>query len=494
MNAYTDPGMRSTTFGAWMNTEWETCQATSEQCLLDFTDPENPRAFSEPRRCGQGSVPQYYERYQIDVSGPADVQAALRFSKSTGVPLSIKNTGHDYGGRSSGHSTLSLWVSYSPAFVPFGCEARQAVPGVTFGAGVNQGTLYAFADAHNITLPGGGEMSVGAAGGYLQRLAFSNAYGLAVDRVLEFKVVVPTGAYLTANTCQNSDLFFALRGGGGGTFGVVLEVTMRALPQAPFPTVFVSLNATDSIQRKWLDYAAANALKFAQTGWGGYITPRTTMILVNPLLNLSQAASEMEELRSFVTEELGATFSLTLQPTFLSFFNEFLLTTGVPVGLPFATTSRLIPAENFKTDARRRELVDRLIVVLDNAQLPLIFVVAPFFFQDDGGTSINPAWRRSIWHVTASTFWNFDTSVEAKRAIYANFSAHMDLLRDITPGSGAYFNEADVHEPNPQQSFWGENYERLVSIKRKYDPDHLLDCWQCVDTAGPRSERFACYI
>ena len=52
---------------------------------------------------------------------------------------------------------------------------------------------------------------------------------------LEFKVVIPSGAYLTANACQNSDLFFALRGGGGGTFGVVMEVTMRALPQLSFP-------------------------------------------------------------------------------------------------------------------------------------------------------------------------------------------------------------------------------------------------------------------
>lgn len=55
--------------------------------------------------------------------------------------------------------------------------------------------------------------------------------GLAVDRVLEFKIVTPDGVLRTVNQCQNQDLFFALRGGGGGTFGVVLESTFIASPR-----------------------------------------------------------------------------------------------------------------------------------------------------------------------------------------------------------------------------------------------------------------------
>ena len=53
-------------------------------------------------------------------------------------------------------------------------------------------------------------------------------YGLAVDNVLEFDVVIANGTLLTANTCTNSDLFWALRGGGGGTFGVVTRVVHKA--------------------------------------------------------------------------------------------------------------------------------------------------------------------------------------------------------------------------------------------------------------------------
>ena len=47
---------------------------------------------------------------------------------------------------------------------------------------------------------------------------------------LEFEVVTPMGDHLFANACQNTDLFFALRGGGGGTFGVVLSITTKVLP------------------------------------------------------------------------------------------------------------------------------------------------------------------------------------------------------------------------------------------------------------------------
>lgn len=59
----------------------------------------------------------------------------------------------------------------------------------------------------------------------------SPVYGLGVDRVLQYKIVTPDGQLRTANECQNSDLFWALRGGGGGTFGVVLEATHKAEKQ-----------------------------------------------------------------------------------------------------------------------------------------------------------------------------------------------------------------------------------------------------------------------
>lgn len=99
---------RSDNFGSYEITQWETCQSTGDECLLDWTSPSNSAAFSPPRRCLQGSVPNYYvwtcsflpccisiteEWNQIDVLGPDDIRAAFAFTKKTKVPIVIKNSG-----------------------------------------------------------------------------------------------------------------------------------------------------------------------------------------------------------------------------------------------------------------------------------------------------------------------------------------------------------------------------------------------------------------
>ena len=74
---------------------------------------------------------------------------------------------------------------------------------------------------------------VRTAGGYGQTSGhgpFSSKYGLAADSFVEFKVVTADGALRVANSVVEKDLFWALRGGGGGTFGVVVEATMKAFP------------------------------------------------------------------------------------------------------------------------------------------------------------------------------------------------------------------------------------------------------------------------
>ncbi|KAK5730587.1 hypothetical protein LTR15_000524 [Elasticomyces elasticus] len=232
---YTDEIYIASQYGGYMNiaedlmadklssqTNWGYCQATAKECGLDFNVPANPLYYTAPANCQQGSVPDYY----IDVRQVSDIQAGLAFASSTGVPLVIKNSGHDYKGRSSGRSALALWThNVQPAlkldqdFVPDGCTVS-AGKGVTMGAGQGFAGLYEFAEANQITIVGGSSRTVGAAGGWISgggHGALSNTLGLGVDNVLQIKAVLPDGTYVTANRCQNQDIFFALRGGGGST-------------------------------------------------------------------------------------------------------------------------------------------------------------------------------------------------------------------------------------------------------------------------------------
>ncbi|KAI5122687.1 hypothetical protein M0805_009740 [Coniferiporia weirii] len=493
---YTLPELRAPFFGAYMQPEWETCQASHQQCLLDSPDPTNPAAF-ENSTCFLGSIAPYY----IDVRNESDVQAAFDFAKRTGVKLSIKNSGHDYKGRSSGPNTLGLWVhnlnsiSYDAQFVPQSCEAQGTFNAVMIGTGTPWENVYDYAEENNITVIGGYHQTIAAGGGWLMgggHSVLSPVYGLGVDRVLQVKVVTPDGKVRIANACQNPDLFWALRGGGGSTFGVVFDVTYKAEKQLSLQVARLSFNGTAENLPEFYNALVNNSLQWGNDGWGGHVTS-TTMIYVNPLLSLTEAQKSLKPMSDWILSQNGTAVIETL-PSWNAFFKDFVLAAEAPVGTPLILTTRLIPKSLFATDEGRTSIVDVLLSLVPFA-LPYIPVVAPILFNETGGsTSVTPAWRDSLWHFGAHATWQFNASILDIEDQYAFIHNFTETLRSIAPDPGAYFNEGDVYEPDHESSYWGPNYPRLLEIKEKYDPLHLLDCWQCVGWEGPADERYSCYL
>lgn len=499
IQGYSSTTLRANNFGAYMNTQWETCQVNSSQCLLNSASPSDTGAFMPPRVCHQGSVPDY----GIDVRSAEDAITGFNFSRAHGVRLVIKNTGHDFMGRSSAPGALALWmhnlqsITSEGEFVPAGCTAAkqtQKVPVVTYGAGVSFQALIDFAEANNFTIPTAGDASVAGGGGYVQgggHSVLSNSLGLAVDRALQFEVVTPTGKHVNASECHYSDLFFALRGGGGGTFGAVLSVTTLALPKMSINAVQVDIKSNRDDQRRLIHFMAAHALQFAQAGWGGFTLPLTGVIFANPVLNATRANETIEPLRKF-TQELGGNFTFAVEPSYKSFFDNF--GANVPVGTQLAVSSRLIPVENFKTPQVVETLANAIDETLDQVSLPILFASTPFLYGIKGRTSVTPKWRSSLWHVAFTEGWSFNTSVSDAVTMYKRLSTAANTLRNITAGSGAYLNEADIYEPDFEDSFWGDNYNELVAIKNKYDPYNLLHCWRCVGWSGPTDGQYQCYL
>ncbi|KAJ7488991.1 hypothetical protein FB451DRAFT_1349558 [Mycena latifolia] len=499
---YDDELFRQNVPGAYMITQWETCQVSGQQCLLDYLDPENPTPSLPSQTCSTGSVPDYF----IDVLSATDVVAAFNFSRKTSIPLVIKNTGHDYKGRSSAPGSLALWthnlknISYNTNFVPEGCA--KSSPALTVGAGVQWLQAYQFADAHNFTIVGGTDRSVGVSGGWVQgggHSALSNTMGLGVDRVLEFKIVTPDGKVRVANACQNTDLFWALRGGGGGTFGVVLESTILVSPIVTVQAVLVSItspsaNHTQELYSTMID----NALKWADDGYGGYVSGGTAVYLT-PKLNASEHAASMAPLLEF-GKRLNATgagiYEVLEFPNWLSFFNVFteteLAAQGPPVGYSVAMASRLVTRANFQTASKRVELLNALLAATELTPSLLFDITAPSSFPGDNTTSVTPVWRDSVYHVTVKVPWNWNATTAEKLRSYDLVNTSIDHLRKITP-TASYSNEGAVHEPDHEVAFWGSNHARLLELKRKYDPEHILDCWQCVGWE-PTSARFSCYL
>ncbi|KAF9557220.1 FAD-binding domain-containing protein [Agrocybe pediades] len=496
---------RSEAFGGYTATQYETCMATGDECLLNWENATDTTAFAPPADCRQGSVPPFY----IDVQSSSDVVEAMNFARITGMTLVVKNTGHDFQGRSSAPNSLALWMlhmksmSNSTNFVPEGCKTK-GVTAITIGAGVQFDDLYAFADQNGLEIVGGTDQTVGAAGGYLQGGGHSSitpSAGMAADRALQFKIVTTDGSVRIANACQNSDLFFALRGGGGGTFGVVMEATVLASPRRTYQLASITWSINDDVALgKIIAMFVDNATALANEGWGGYLTPSDgSLSLINPNLSLDQATKSVKSLVDLSTS-LGSVSTVFTVGSFLDWFNALVNNklTGqqAAVGLPVALTSRLIPAKNHETPASRAQLTEALLNAMNGTLFSQIHLTTPFGFKgtDGSDTSVNPIWRTSLYQVLFLNSWFPGDPLAVRQAAYAASTKAVNFLRDITPGSGAYHNEADIHEPNFQDSFWGSNYRKLLAIKNKYDPTHLLDCWHCVGWKGANQKQFQCYI
>ncbi|KAI0707570.1 FAD-binding domain-containing protein [Cerioporus squamosus] len=497
-SSYTDPTFRVEHFGAYMLPQWETCQssATTEGCLLDSSDPTNGDAI-DGVDCQLGNVPPYY----IEVASYTDIQAALAFSNSTGVRLSVKNKGHDYKGRSSGKDTLSLWMtglqslSHDDAFVPEGCTST-TYDVITTGAGVTTQAVYEYANSVGRTIIGGYHETIGFSGGYILgggHSILTPVYGLAVDRVVQVKVVTPDGEYRTANECQNEDLFFALRGGGGSAFGVVIESTHRVEPVFPIQAAVLSFTPSASTDiAAWYSLMVDNSYQWANEGWGGHIVG-PSLIHVTPLLSTEEAQASMLPAVDFVTAR-GGSVTIEEHPSWLSFFNKYVTSAQAAVGPELELGTRLLPSKFFSTAEGRSQLSALINDTLSFAS-PYIVAGTPWLYEETAGaTSVTPAWRDAIWHLSIKWQFQYNDTLEERVAGYKTLSEHIQKFRDLTPGSGAYFNEGDVYEPDHEASYWGDNYAKLLTVKQKYDPQGLLDCWQCVGWKGEDDDLYQCHI
>ncbi|MGA2411080.1 MAG: FAD-binding oxidoreductase [Candidatus Binataceae bacterium] len=174
--------------------------------------------------------------YAVAARNAHDIAEAVNFARENDLRLVVKGGGHSYQGTSNAPDSLLIWTRYMneiamhDEFVPQGCE-RTVVPqpAVTLGAGTILMQAYdAVTTKGGKYVQGGGCATVGVAG-LIQSGgfgSFSKHYGVAAGGLLEAEVVTADGKIRIANACTNPDLFWALKGGGGGSYGVVSKVTL----------------------------------------------------------------------------------------------------------------------------------------------------------------------------------------------------------------------------------------------------------------------------
>jgi hypothetical protein len=181
--------------------------------------------------------------YAVAARKTEDVVAAVNFARDNKLRLVVKGGGHSYQGASCAADSLLVWtremnaISLHDAFVGQGCAGAQPPqPAVSIGAGALWLAAYeAVTVRAGRYVQGGGCTTVGVvgliqSGGFG---SFSKKYGLAAAGLLEAEVVTADGVARIANARTNPEVFWGLKGGGGGSLGIVTRVTLRTreLPQ-----------------------------------------------------------------------------------------------------------------------------------------------------------------------------------------------------------------------------------------------------------------------
>jgi hypothetical protein len=311
------------------------------------------------RGCGSDTYPVYV----VNASSASDVQAGVNFARQNQVRLNVKNTGH---GSSSIPGSLSIWTHHFKAkefhdqFHPQGSDnSTNGSMAISFGAGIMDREAFEFAAEHDAVVVGGTDGTVGLVGwgsagghGYL-----TGTYGLGADNFLEATVVTPDGGIIVANQYQNADVFWAISGGGGGTWGVITSVTVNAYRMPN--TVFLSLTLSaqnGTTASDWYDVVAhvlAEYPHIRRSGLQGYVTlAGPPLQMTNALFAYNKTKDEVEETIEPLSAWLkshNSTVSLASEistfPKWIDVYHLFNLTQSVAGGDGEVTASRLLPAE-----------------------------------------------------------------------------------------------------------------------------------------------------
>lgn len=448
-----------------------------------------PDLFDKNGMCLQGGYPVY----TLTAEHVAQVQLAVNFARNTGIRLVIKNTGHDFLSRSSGAGSLSVWthnmkdLEFIPQYSGAGGYSGAAIKA---GAGVEGRNLSEFAHQNGVVTVGGICVTVGTLGGYAQgggHSPLSALHGLGADQILSFEAVTSDGRLVVASETQNSDLYWALRGGGAGTFAILVSATIKAHKEASkgytaatwsFETADASTDeAFKGAVRSWLSYFPENADKKVYSYLNLIPTPDggTTFSMI-PYLAPDTTLEEGQEILRPWLDEVKA-LGIDVNPAWEHYDSydgvyRNVLTYGSANAYGSFTSNRLFPRENWADEASFNETFDAIYdMVVDG------LVVLPYNFQvtDDADNASNPAWRKSIAYIILATAVDYTQSPEAimeDRLAFTNGPSKR--WRDLAPGAGSYANEGDRLEPNFQWAFYGSNYPKLLDIKKKYDPFNLF--------------------
>ncbi|MGW5049554.1 FAD-binding oxidoreductase [Actinokineospora sp. NPDC004072] len=402
----------------------------------------------------------------VSAASVADVQAAVRWARETGVPVAARSGGHSYGGFSA---TSGLVVDMSGLDT---VRANGSDGVVTAAGGARMAQVYAAIEPESMAFALGNGSTVGIAGLVLGggSAPTSRVYGLTADALVRTEIVTADGELLSCDATENADLFWACRGGGGGNFGINVSFEFQARPVVDCSTYLLLWERADapkvfSVLQETLAKAPrefATRIGIATTGdsttvsaIGMHMGPaRELRDLLDPVLSVARP------FRQHIADE-----------TFWGAKDFILHDTSAGA---FAAKT------NFIAEPLPDEAVATLLAQVDRW---------PGGGNPDGGGAALFSWGGAVGdvapdatafpHRDALFMLNIDTSWadgDEPAVVEANLRWLAETHQALAPhvGDGAYVNFIDPDLTDWRTAYYGANYPRLLDIKRKRDPDGVF--------------------
>lgn len=417
----------------------------------------------------------------VRCESPADVSETISFARQFGLKTATRNGGHSFAGHSS---TEGIVIDVTPM------DSVSISGGVaTIGAGARLGDVYDALDEYSLTIPAGCGPTVGIAGltlggglGILGR-----THGLTSDYLLGAQIVLADGRILECDDDQHEELFWALRGAGGGNFGVVTSLVFDTL-LAPAATSFHVV---------W-PYTHAVAVIDAWQAWGptapdelagSLLVTAASDVEKPPVINLfgamlapeADTAELIDELIARVGTEPTSTshkhMSYRETKQYLAELGDTMVDNGAE-GTSQAQQSHSFSKSEFFRRSLPTEGIEALIETLTEDRVPN--ESRELDFTPWGGAYNRvPEDATAFAHRDEHFLLKHAVVVEPDASTAEREAAQHWLARSWKTvhswGSGrVYPNFPDPDLEDWAHAYYGPNYDRLVRVKARYDPDNVF--------------------
>jgi FAD/FMN-containing dehydrogenase len=465
-----------------MSEPWSPLDTALDGALLLPGDPSYARASRWPVDVGDERLPA-----AIAVcASSADVGQVLAFCRQNDLPVAVRGGGHCFAGHSR---TNGILIDTSAMR-----QVRVAGATATVGAGVLLGELYDELHAAGRTFAGGCGPTVGIAGltlgGGLGVLGRST--GATCDALVSAEVVLADGSTVTCDEDHDSDLFWALRGAGLGSFGVVTTLGLQTLPEPVAQAFHLTWNVEDApaLLTAWQDWlpgatvSTAPSLQITAPADPG--RPAQAHLLGAAIERPETGGASLDDLVRSVPAPM---YVRPLQPAVLRDVKRQLNVVGDAIGstMGSAPGSRTSARSEFFGAPLPTHVVDRLVeTVLADRRTG---EARELDFTPMGGAYNRVAPDATAFvHREDQFLLNHSVTLDPPAS---HASQWLDAVSRVVAGHGtgrAYQNFADPTLRDPLRAYHGSNLERLARIKDDYDPTDMFHHGQSVRGQAVRTD------